>query len=47
MTMSPDNIHKILEPYLAASALLVLVLAITALLLKRDGDKARREDPEA
>jgi hypothetical protein len=40
--MSADSLHKILEPYLAAIALLTLVLCATAILLKRHGDHARR-----
>jgi len=40
--MSPDSLHKILEPYLAATALLAAVLVVACLLLKRHGDKARR-----
>ena len=42
--MSPENLHKILEPYLAATALLAAILGIAALLLKRHGDRARDRD---
>ena len=35
--MSPDDLHKILIPYLWAAGLLALVLAVTAWLLKRHG----------
>jgi hypothetical protein len=39
--MSPDDVHKILEPYLFAVALGVAILLGTVWLLYRDG-KGRR-----
>jgi hypothetical protein len=45
--MSADNLHKILEPYLAATVLLILVLCATAVLLVWHGRQASRRGPAA
>jgi hypothetical protein len=42
--MNPDSFHKILEPYLWATALAVAILLVTVYLLWRDG--RRREEIE-
>ena len=43
--MDAETLHKIVEPYLFAVALMVAVLAGSVWLLKRDGDKRRSEPP--
>jgi hypothetical protein len=45
--VSADNLHKILEPYLAATAVLIVVLGIAMALLKRHGDRTRRDNSAA
>ena len=45
--MDPDSIHKILVPYLEASALLVMVLLIAAFFMKRDGDRQKAASGDA
>jgi hypothetical protein len=44
--MTPDDFHKIALPLYAACALVLLIMAICAVALKRDGDRerGRRED---
>jgi hypothetical protein len=42
--MNSESLHKILEPYLWASALMVAILLITVYLLKRDGEKQREAE---
>lgn len=44
--MSPDDLHKILEPLLTATAIAVAVFAVCVLLLWRDGRRMKREDSE-
>ena len=42
--MTPDDVHKILVPYLWAAGLLIAILVIGALLAKRDGDREKDEE---
>jgi len=42
--MSAEDFHKILEPYLWSAALVIVILAATAVLLRRHGRKARAAD---
>lgn len=42
--MTPDDIHKILEPLLAATAIAVVCFAIAVVLLWRDGRRQKAED---
>jgi hypothetical protein len=41
--VNPEAIQKILMPYIAATVLMFVVLAIAAWLMKRDGDRRKAE----
>lgn len=42
-SMSPDDLHKILEPLLAATALAILCFAVAVVFLWRDGRRQKQE----
>ena len=42
--MSPESLHKILEPLLLATAISVVLFAIATVLLWRDGKRAKAQD---
>jgi hypothetical protein len=44
--MSPDSVHKILEPLLLATAITLVLFAIAIVLLWRDGKRAKAEEGE-
>jgi hypothetical protein len=44
--MSPDSVHKILEPLLLATAITVVLFAAVTVLLWRDGKRAKAEEGE-
>ena len=44
--MNGETLHKIVEPYLFAIGLTVLILLAALVLLYRDGQKRRRDLPE-
>jgi len=45
--MSSEAVHKILEPYLLAIAVCLAILAVTAVLLWRDGRARRKAEAAA
>jgi hypothetical protein len=47
MSMSPDSVHKILEPLLLATAISLLLFAIATVLLWRDGKRAKADEGES
>jgi len=42
--ISPDAVHKILEPLLLATAITVALFALATVLLWRDGKRAKAEE---
>jgi hypothetical protein len=45
--MSPDSVHKILEPLLLAAAVTGLLFAVAIVFLWRDGKRAKAEEGES
>lgn len=44
--MSPDSVHKILEPLLLATAIAFVLFALATVLLWRDGKRAKAREGE-